>query len=141
MLSIKNHYFEQNELLMCTLEGEITPNDLKTRSLGDQQLPEDCPCQREVVDCRRLEVSDAVTAEALVGFAEKILTLRTCEMVLLIPADSPLHEGMAEALATVLVKKRRRIWLHYTLDEAINLLNLIQHNSPEPAIRYLRTAV
>lgn len=141
MLSINNNYFEQNELLMFTIEGEITSEDLEEDKLGTLNMNAECHCQHEVLDCRRLIVSDDVSQEELVLFAEKILTCRDCKMILLIDADSPFHEGMAEALATVIANKRRCIWLHYTVDEAINLLHLIQHNLPEPAIEYLKTAV
>ena len=141
MLRIKNHYFEQNELLMFSLEGEVTPEDLRGDVLNALEIEAKYFCAREVLDCRRLEISDEVTQEALVEFAEKILTCRNCEMLLLIPDDNPFHEGMAEALAIVMANRRRRIWLHYTVDDAINLLHLIQHNLPEPAIRYLEEAV
>ncbi|MBN2716566.1 MAG: hypothetical protein JXX14_11985 [Deltaproteobacteria bacterium] len=127
---------------MFTLEGEVVPADLESDMVNTWATVDVAYCEREIVDCRYLEISEAVSREELVRFAEKILTWRDCEMVLLIPADSPLHEGMAEALAVILSRKRRkRIWLHYTVDEAINLLHLIQRYSPEPEIRALQSAV
>ena len=141
MLRIRNHYFEQNELLLFSLDGEMTTSDLESDILDTLNTVNDAYCRQEVIDCRNLEISDTIDPEALVTFSKKLLTFRDCEMLLLIPADNPLHEGMAEALAIVLANKRKRIWIHYTIDEAVNLLNLIQHKSPEPAIRHLRTAV
>ncbi|MBN2528461.1 MAG: hypothetical protein JXR76_18885 [Deltaproteobacteria bacterium] len=138
MLQVKKNYFEQNRLLLFTLEGEITDPQMAGDELNTPDVAFESDCLQEIVDCRRLEVAESVDPEDLVDFAKKILSWRDCEMLLLIPADSPLHQGMAVAFPSVIAKKRRRIWLHYTVDEAINLLNLIQINSPVKAIMQLK---